>query len=63
VDLQEAMAEIGLPAILKTRRFGYDGKGQARITAPDEADAALAAMAGAPAILRRVSWISATRSR
>jgi len=27
-DLQEAVEELGLPAILKTRRFGYDGKGQ-----------------------------------
>ncbi|MBK1635265.1 5-(carboxyamino)imidazole ribonucleotide synthase [Rhodovulum adriaticum] len=51
VDLAEALADIGTPAILKTRRFGYDGKGQARIMAPDEAPAALAAMAGAPAIL------------
>ena len=31
VDLAEAIGEIGLPAILKTRRFGYDGKGQVRI--------------------------------
>ncbi|WP_299847894.1 5-(carboxyamino)imidazole ribonucleotide synthase [uncultured Roseovarius sp.] len=51
IDLTEAMSEIGLPAILKTRRFGYDGKGQARITAEAEADQALADMAGAPAIL------------
>jgi 5-(carboxyamino)imidazole ribonucleotide synthase len=36
-ELKAALAEIGAPAILKTRRFGYDGKGQARIT-----DAALA---------------------
>ncbi|SIO46320.1 5-(carboxyamino)imidazole ribonucleotide synthase [Rhodovulum sp. ES.010] len=50
VDLAEAMEEIGLPAILKTRRFGYDGKGQARIAQPEDAAAALAAMAGAPAI-------------
>ncbi|TCP44203.1 5-(carboxyamino)imidazole ribonucleotide synthase [Rhodovulum marinum] len=50
VDLAEAMEEIGLPAILKTRRFGYDGKGQARIDRPEDAPAALAAMAGAPAI-------------
>ncbi|WP_371226723.1 5-(carboxyamino)imidazole ribonucleotide synthase [Roseovarius sp. 2305UL8-3] len=50
VDLAEAMAEIGLPAILKTRRFGYDGKGQARITTPDDAEQALADMAGQPAI-------------
>ncbi|HDR29497.1 5-(carboxyamino)imidazole ribonucleotide synthase [Rhodovulum sp.] len=51
VDLAEAMAEIGLPAILKTRRLGYDGKGQARIDRPEDAPAALAAMGGAPAIL------------
>ncbi|SIS67001.1 5-(carboxyamino)imidazole ribonucleotide synthase [Roseivivax lentus] len=49
--LAAALGRIGTPAILKTRRFGYDGKGQARIMTPDEADAALADMAGAPAIL------------
>jgi 5-(carboxyamino)imidazole ribonucleotide synthase len=27
-DLRAAVAQLGLPAILKTRRFGYDGKGQ-----------------------------------
>lgn len=51
VDLAEAINEIGLPAILKTRRFGYDGKGQARITSDDDAEQALADMAGAPSIL------------
>ncbi|TDE36651.1 5-(carboxyamino)imidazole ribonucleotide synthase [Antarcticimicrobium sediminis] len=51
VDLTEALAEIGAPAILKTRRFGYDGKGQARIMAPEDSAQALADMAGAPAIL------------
>ena len=50
-DLTEAIGEIGLPAILKTRRFGYDGKGQARIMKEDDAEGAFAAMAGAPAIL------------
>ncbi|MDF0601529.1 5-(carboxyamino)imidazole ribonucleotide synthase [Psychromarinibacter sp. C21-152] len=50
-DLSAALAEIGTPSILKTRRFGYDGKGQARLGTPDEADRALADMAGAPAIL------------
>jgi 5-(carboxyamino)imidazole ribonucleotide synthase len=49
-DLLEALADIGMPGILKTRRFGYDGKGQARINAPGEAEAALAAMNGQPAI-------------
>ncbi|MEO0390203.1 MAG: 5-(carboxyamino)imidazole ribonucleotide synthase [Pseudomonadota bacterium] len=49
--LSAALDRIGTPAILKTRRFGYDGKGQARLNAPDDAPAALAAMQGAPAIL------------
>ncbi|MCR9126644.1 MAG: 5-(carboxyamino)imidazole ribonucleotide synthase [Rhodobacteraceae bacterium] len=49
--LDEALAEIGTPAILKTRRLGYDGKGQARLSDVTEADAAWAAMQGAPAIL------------
>ena len=50
-DLDAALADIGVPAILKTRRFGYDGKGQARIMALEDAADALADMAGAPAIL------------
>ena len=50
-DMKSAIAEIGTPAILKTRRFGYDGKGQARIMKPGDTDQALADMAGAPAIL------------
>ena len=50
-SLTAALADIGTPAILKTRRFGYDGKGQARIMSPDDAEKALADMAGAPAIL------------
>lgn len=49
--LEAALARIGTPAILKTRRFGYDGKGQARIERPEDAPAALAAMRGAPAVL------------
>ena len=53
-DLAEGLAEIGLPAILKTRRFGYDGKGQVRIARAEEADQALAAMQGQPAILEGV---------
>ena len=50
-SLEAALARIGTPAILKTRRFGYDGKGQARIMAPGDAGQALADMAGAPAVL------------
>ena len=50
-ELSEALAAIGTPAILKTRRFGYDGKGQARITSPDEAEAAWETVRGAPSVL------------
>ncbi|MFO7853812.1 MAG: 5-(carboxyamino)imidazole ribonucleotide synthase [Paracoccaceae bacterium] len=50
-SLEAALARIGAPAILKTRRLGYDGKGQARIGADGDGAAALEAMAGAPAIL------------
>ncbi len=50
-DLQSALIRIGTPAILKTRRYGYDGKGQQRLTAPDQAAPAFAALNGAPAIL------------
>jgi len=50
-SLEAAIARTGTPAILKTRRFGYDGKGQARIMSPRDATTALADMAGAPAVL------------
>ena len=53
VSLESAIAHIGTPAILKTRRFGYDGKGQALLAAPEDAETALSEMAGAPAILER----------
>jgi 5-(carboxyamino)imidazole ribonucleotide synthase len=39
-DLDGALAKIGMPAILKTVRFGYDGKGQARINKPEDVNAA-----------------------
>lgn len=50
-DLQRAIDQIGTPAILKTRRLGYDGKGQSRLMSPDDADQAMANMAGAPSVL------------
>ena len=65
-DLAAALATVGTPSILKTTRLGYDGKGQARITSPDAAAAAFAALAGVPAVLegfvpftREVSVIAA----
>jgi len=50
-DLDAAMEALGGPAILKTRRLGYDGKGQARLGGAGDAGAAWAAIGGAPAIL------------
>ena len=49
--LRAALDEFGTPAILKTRRLGYDGKGQVALDDPSEAEAALASLAGAPAIV------------
>jgi 5-(carboxyamino)imidazole ribonucleotide synthase len=42
--LDAAVAELGTPCILKTRRLGYDGKGQFRIKSPADVDAAWAAL-------------------
>ena len=50
-DLERAAAEMGLPAILKTRRFGYDGKGQTGSAEGDDLQAALDAIGNAPAVL------------
>ena len=50
-DLQAAAEKIGLPAILKTRRFGYDGKGQSRLKSTDDIEIAHSDMAGAPSVM------------
>ncbi len=49
-DLAPAAAKIGFPSILKTRRLGYDGKGQAKVGSEDELRAAFARF-NAPCIL------------
>lgn len=51
VSFREALRRVKPPAILKTRRFGYDGKGQVLIRNAEEADAALKELGGAPALL------------
>ncbi len=50
-DLGHALAVLGVPAVLKTRRLGYDGKGQRVIRRPDEADAAWQTLGGVPLAL------------
>ena len=69
-DLQAAVARIGLPGILKTRRLGYDGKGQARIMKRADLDAAWAALGGQSLIYegfvrfeREVSLVAARSTR
>jgi 5-(carboxyamino)imidazole ribonucleotide synthase len=50
-ELQKAVGEIGLPAVLKTAGFGYDGKGQAAIKSPDECQSAFEKIGAAEAVL------------
>ena len=54
--LDAAIAAIGTPAILKTRRMGYDGKGQVRLAAADEAEAAWSAIHGAAVLEGHVAF-------
>jgi 5-(carboxyamino)imidazole ribonucleotide synthase len=49
--LRAAVARIGLPAVIKTRRFGYDGKGQAIIREGDDLDRVWIELATKSAIL------------
>jgi len=50
-DLARAVADLGCPSILKTADFGYDGKGQVRVTSPDHAASAWASIGNVPAVL------------
>ena len=50
-DLGRAVAELGCPAVLKTRRLGYDGKGQHVIEEPTDVERAWARLGGAPLVL------------
>jgi len=49
--LAEALDVIGVPSVLKSRRFGYDGKGQVRVGSVDEADGAWRAVGEVPSLL------------
>ena len=50
-SLDAAVGEIGLPAVLKTTRLGYDGKGQVGLTTREDMPGALDKIGGGPAIL------------
>jgi 5-(carboxyamino)imidazole ribonucleotide synthase len=53
-QLETALAELGRPAILKTSRWGYDGKGQVRIDEASALDDAMATAAASSCVLERV---------
>ncbi|MCP5087804.1 MAG: 5-(carboxyamino)imidazole ribonucleotide synthase [Rhodobacteraceae bacterium] len=50
-DLAKAVALVGAPAILKTRRFGYDGKGQTRLKTEADAQKAWEELGMTPSVL------------
>jgi 5-(carboxyamino)imidazole ribonucleotide synthase len=50
-ELREALSRLGKPAVLKTRRLGYDGRGQTRLGTTDDMSAAWGRVGGAPSIL------------
>jgi 5-(carboxyamino)imidazole ribonucleotide synthase len=52
-DLQNALRELKMPAVLKTAGFGYDGKGQSKINSLDEAARAFDALHGREAVLEK----------
>ncbi|MGH9753073.1 MAG: ATP-grasp domain-containing protein, partial [Blastocatellia bacterium] len=55
-DLKAGLNQFGCPSVLKTAGFGYDGKGQAKITSADQAEAALASAGKQEMILE--AWVS-----
>jgi len=50
-DLYRSTEALGFPSVLKTAGFGYDGKGQVKLTEPHDIEPAFAAMNGSEAIL------------
>ncbi len=66
-ELAAAVAEIGLPAVLKTTRLGYDGRGQAVLRTPEDLAPAFARLAPKPLILEAfvafVAEVSAIAAR
>jgi 5-(carboxyamino)imidazole ribonucleotide synthase len=58
-EVREALERTGVPAVLKSRRLGYDGKGQAQLRARDEIGSAWVKTGGVPAIVE--SFVKFTR--
>jgi 5-(carboxyamino)imidazole ribonucleotide synthase len=58
-DIEAAVAQVGLPCVVKTADFGYDGKGQMRITTGDDLVRAAAIFRGRRCVVER--WIDFER--
>ncbi|MGH8195072.1 MAG: 5-(carboxyamino)imidazole ribonucleotide synthase [Woeseiaceae bacterium] len=58
-DLREAIRTLGQPLVLKTRRFGYDGKGQRVIRSESDANSAWVQLGGKPLIAEQ--WVAFER--
>jgi 5-(carboxyamino)imidazole ribonucleotide synthase len=52
-DLAAAVAEVGMPAVVKTADFGYDGKGQLKVKTPDDLTAAVQRFARQPVVVEQ----------
>ncbi len=52
-DLSQAIRKVGMPAVVKTADFGYDGKGQVKVRTPAEVAEAVKAFAGQRAVVER----------
>jgi 5-(carboxyamino)imidazole ribonucleotide synthase len=55
-DMDDAAEKLGMPLVIKTRRFGYDGKGQFVVRQEDDLDPAWAALGGQPLVAEQ--WIA-----
>jgi len=58
-DLESALQKLGTPCLLKTRRLGYDGKGQQRIVKSEDGGRAFEALGRVPCLLEQ--WITFSR--
>ncbi len=54
LEMQQAVAELGTPGILKTRTLGYDGKGQTRVNSRDSAQAAFESLGLSPCVFEQM---------
>jgi 5-(carboxyamino)imidazole ribonucleotide synthase len=55
-ELEEAVQQLGLPGVLKTAAFGYDGKGQTKLSSAEQVETAWQGLAGAEGIYE--AWVS-----